>query len=66
MAELKAALDEAPAGHGQMAMVAREPGMGKTRTARELAEYAEERGAQVIWGRCYSEEGAPSYWPWDW
>ena len=46
-----------------MAMVAGEPGIGKTRTAQELAVYAEERGAQVLWGRC-EEEGTPSYWPW--
>ncbi|MCI0795075.1 MAG: AAA family ATPase [Chloroflexi bacterium] len=25
---------------------------------------AEQRGAQVLWGRCYEEEGAPPYWPW--
>ena len=24
----------------------------------------ETRGAQVLWGRCYEEEGAPPYWPW--
>ena len=25
---------------------------------------AAQRGAQVHWGRCYENEGAPPYWPW--
>ena len=45
-------------------MLVGEPGIGKTRTAQELATYAERRGAQVLWGRCYEGEGAPPYWPW--
>ncbi|MCH8350568.1 MAG: AAA family ATPase [Chloroflexi bacterium] len=64
MAELKAVLDESLSGHGQMAMVAGEPGIGKTRAASELANYAQALGAQVIWGWCYEGEGAPPYWPW--
>ncbi len=45
-------------------MLAGEPGIGKTRTAQELASHAETLGAQVLWGRCYEEDGAPPYWPW--
>ncbi len=45
-------------------MLVGEPGIGKTRTSQELAAYADHRGAQVLWGRCYEEGGAPSYWPW--
>ncbi|MCI0800329.1 MAG: AAA family ATPase, partial [Chloroflexi bacterium] len=45
-------------------MLVGEPGIGKTRTAQELATYAGLRGAQVLWGRCYEEQGAPPYWPW--
>ncbi|MFB3119689.1 MAG: AAA family ATPase, partial [Stenotrophomonas maltophilia] len=41
-----------------------EPGIGKTRTAQELATYAGLRSAQVLWGRCYEEQGMPPYWPW--
>jgi len=52
MAQLKAVLDEVLAGHGQMAMVAGEPGIGKTRTTQELVAYAGERGVQVLWGWC--------------
>jgi len=45
-------------------MLAGEPGIGKTRTAQELAALAETQGAQVLWGRCYEEGGTPPYWPW--
>jgi DNA-binding CsgD family transcriptional regulator len=64
MAEITAALDDAMSGHGQLVMLAGEPGIGKTRTAQELAVRAEQRGAHVLWGRCYEEEGTPPYWPW--
>ena len=64
MSELRSALDDAMAGHGRLVMLAGEPGIGKTRTAQELASYAEHQGAQVLWGWCYEREGAPPYWPW--
>ena len=51
-------------GQGRLVMLGGEPGIGKTRTAQELAALAEARGAQVLCGRCYEEEGAPPYWPW--
>ncbi len=66
MAELSAALEDAMSGQGRLVMLAGEPGIGKTRTAQELAALAEQRGAQVLWGRCYEEEGTPPYWPWGW
>ena len=62
--ELSAALDEALSGLGRMVMLVGEPGIGKTRTAQELAAIAEQRGAQVLWGRCHEGDGAPPYWPW--
>jgi len=64
MAELRAALDDALGGRGRLVMLAGEPGIGKTRTAQELAVLAEQRGALVLWGWCYEGEGAPPYWPW--
>jgi predicted ATPase len=45
-------------------MVLGEPGVGKTRTIQELSSHAETLGVQVLWGRCYEEEGTPPYWPW--
>ena len=59
MEELKAALEEAISGKGRLAMLVGEPGIGKTRTAQELASHGERSGVRVLWGRCYEEEGAP-------
>ncbi len=56
LADLKAALDDAMAGQGRLAMLVGEPGIGKTRTAQKLASYAETLNAQVWWGRCYEEQ----------
>jgi predicted ATPase len=64
LAILNTALDDSLSGQGRIAMLVGEPGIGKTRTARELAAYASLKGAQVLWGRCHSTEGAPPYWPW--
>jgi class 3 adenylate cyclase len=64
LAEGRAAVDEARAGHGSLLFVAGEPGIGKTRIAEELATYASVRGARVIWGRCHEDERAPAFWPW--
>ena len=64
MAELTAALDDALSGHGRVVMLVGEPGIGKTRTTQELASDAENRGALVLWGRCFGDEGTPPYWPW--
>lgn len=62
--ELQAALDGATAGSGKIVMLVGEPGIGKSRTAQELATRASEQGALVLWGRCYESSGAPPYWPW--
>ena len=59
MADLQAAMDRVVAGQGQLVMVAGEPGIGKTRTAQELASYAESLGSRVLWGWCYERDGAP-------
>ena len=48
MDELRAALEESIAGRGGLAMLVGEPGIGKTRTAQELASYAEGRGAHGL------------------
>jgi len=61
---LRGAFDEACAGRGRIVMLAGEPGIGKTRTAQELAVHAAARDAVVLWGRCNEEAGAPPYWPW--
>ena len=62
--ELRDGLEDALAGRGHLLLLVGEPGIGKTRTAEELATYAQVRGARVHWGRCHEGEGAPAYWPW--
>jgi tetratricopeptide (TPR) repeat protein len=64
MGKLKGVLEDALSGRGQLLMLVGEPGIGKTRTAQELAARAEQQGAHVLWGWSYEEAGAPPYWPW--
>ena len=62
MEDLKAALEDTRSGRGKLITLVGEPGIGKTRTSQELATYATLRGVQVLWGRCYEEQGVPPYW----
>jgi DNA-binding CsgD family transcriptional regulator len=64
METLKAALTHASAGHGRLLLLVGEPGIGKSRIAREFMDYAQASGALAIWGWCYEDQGAPPYWPW--
>jgi predicted ATPase len=64
MAELTRAMEDAISGQGRLVMLVGEPGIGKTRTADELAARAHQHGAHALWGWCYEEAGAPPYWPW--
>jgi DNA-binding SARP family transcriptional activator len=59
---LEAQWSEARAGAGRLALIAGEPGLGKTRLAGEFARAAHEAGAAVLLGRCY-EETLISYQP---
>jgi predicted ATPase len=64
LALLLQAFAEACDGHGQLVMLAGEPGIGKTSLASEFERLLRERGAQVPWGRCREDDGAPPFWPW--
>src|SRR5262249_22358576 len=61
---LGGALETAIGGPGQIMLLAGEPGIGKSRTAEEIATEARRRGAEVLVGRCYEGNGAPAFWPW--
>jgi DNA-binding SARP family transcriptional activator len=64
LAALDAILADARGGHGRVALVAGEPGIGKTRLAEEAVRRAAAAGMQVAWGRCHEGDGAPALWPW--
>ena len=64
LAELLTGLDDAISGRGRLFLVSGAAGVGKTRLADELASRAKERGARILWGRCWKDGDAPAYWPW--
>jgi DNA-binding CsgD family transcriptional regulator len=61
---LRERLNAARGGRGSVVLLAGEPGIGKSRLAREAEQLAHRRGFHVAWGRCRESEGAPPYWPW--
>ena len=61
---LRAGLEETMVGRGRFLMIEGEQGIGKSRMAHELAVYAEERGAKVLWGWSDEAGASTSYWPW--
>ncbi len=60
---LSARLADARNGHGSIAMLRGEPGIGKSRTIEEFAEQARQQGAMVLHGACYDGEWQPPYTP---
>jgi len=64
IAVLAACVDELAAGTGGVALLAGEPGIGKSRLAEETARLAVASGARVAWGRAWEAGGAPPFWPW--
>lgn len=61
---IAAALDGARDGSGGLILLSGEAGIGKTRLAEAVSEYAHKRGLTVGWGRAWESAGAPAYWPW--
>ncbi len=62
LAVLDSLVSRAVAGAGGVVLLCGEPGVGKTRLAREIAGRAD--GVAVSWGACRECEGAPPLWPW--
>jgi predicted ATPase/DNA-binding SARP family transcriptional activator/class 3 adenylate cyclase len=61
---LERGLEDALSGRGRLFLLVGEPGIGKSRLADEFASRAKQRGANVLWGRCWEAGGASAYWPW--
>ena len=57
-------LSDALEGLGAVRFVTGDPGMGKTRTALELARRARRVGARVLWGSCGESSESLAYEPW--
>ncbi len=60
---IRAAIDRARTGHGSIVMLWDGPGVGKTRLAMEMAEYASSRGFRCSVGRCYERDEPHPYLP---
>lgn len=54
----------AVAEQGGVALITGEPGIGKTRLAREFAGQVSARGTQVLWGSCREDEWSAPLQPW--
>ncbi|MEA2212901.1 MAG: hypothetical protein QOF83_2849 [Solirubrobacteraceae bacterium] len=63
IAELSRLVDRTSAGHGGLALLSGEPGVGKSRLCREVAASAEAWGFRVLTGHCYPQGNLP-YMPW--
>lgn len=64
LAELDSALAAARIGRGWLTLVVGEPGIGKTRLARETADRARATGSATAWASCWDGGAAPALWPW--
>jgi Protein kinase domain/AAA ATPase domain/Tetratricopeptide repeat len=59
MAEAAGTWRRAQDGEAHLLLISGEPGIGKSRLARELTALAEVSGATALRGECYAEGGAP-------
>ena len=61
--QLRQRWSEAQQARGQMVLLSGEPGVGKSRLAIDLVEYARQGGATVLRGGCYEFEATTPYLP---
>jgi hypothetical protein len=60
---IRAVIDRALKGQGSLLMLGGGPGVGKTRLAMEMAEYASRVGFKCLVGRCYERDEPFPYLP---
>lgn len=63
LAMLRAALEEAVAGRGQLVVLAGDAGIGKSRLAGEVREHARSRGIDIFTGRAVAGPGTVAFRP---
>jgi tetratricopeptide (TPR) repeat protein len=61
---LLAALERARGGVGGLALLAGEPGIGKSSLAADAAATAAGAGVVSLWATCWQGDGTPPFWPW--
>ena len=64
LGRLRQVLDEAIQGHGHIATVVGEAGIGKTRLVSTLAADALSQGCRVLIGRCHESDSILPFGPW--
>jgi predicted ATPase len=57
--QVRTLVDQALIGHGSFVLLNGGAGIGKTRLAMEIAEYASRQGCQILRGQCYEREAHP-------
>jgi uncharacterized membrane protein len=60
---IRAAIDRALSGHGSVVMLAGGPGVGTTRLAMKMAEYASRAGFRYLVGHCYERDELVPFLP---
>jgi predicted ATPase len=60
---IRAAIDRALSGHGSIVMLRGGPGVGKTRLAMEMSEYASRVGFRCVVGHCYERDEPVPFLP---
>ena len=63
LSTIRAAIDRALTGHGSVVMLAGGPGVGKSRLAMEMAEYASRVGFRYLVGHCYERDELVPFLP---
>jgi hypothetical protein len=61
---LRASLDRATAGHGNLTFLTGVPGIGTSRLALEASQLAARLDMSVLWGRCFEGETGRMFAPW--
>ena len=64
IASLRTDLDAASRGSGRVVFLSGEPGIGRTRTAQEIARIARGAGLRVFTGRCRERNETAAFAPW--